>query len=120
MADFRGLFGVSSFTLQPAHAFRLVFSGHLQPDGWADCYLGESTLDPEFRDRFSAIIRDGIPQIGDPAIMAKFPQVQTVSATLDGVPKAIHIDLARRIHQCTLKEPGLEVEALPTKRYWLI
>ena len=66
------------------------------------------------------VIKDGIPQIGDPAIMAKFPHVQTVAATLDGVPKAIHIDLARRIHQCTLKEPGLEVDALPTKRFWLI
>jgi hypothetical protein len=66
------------------------------------------------------IVKDGIPQIGDPAMMAKFPHVQTVAATLDGVPKAIHIDLARRIHQCTLKEPGLEVDALPTKRFWLI
>ncbi len=66
------------------------------------------------------IVKDGIPQIGDPDMMAKFLQVQTVAATLDGVPKAIHIELARHIHQCTLKEPGLEVDGLPTKRFWLI
>ena len=57
---------------------------------------------------------------GDPEVMAKFAQVQTIPATLDGVPKAIHLALARRIHQCTLKEPGLEVDALPTKRFWLV
>lgn len=65
------------------------------------------------------VVRDGIPRIGDPNMMAKFPHIQTVAATLDGVPKAIHIDLARRIHQCTLKEPGLEVDALPSRRFFL-
>ncbi|MBZ0297430.1 MAG: amidohydrolase family protein [Anaerolineae bacterium] len=65
------------------------------------------------------IIRDGLPRIGAPDIMAKFPRVQTVAATLDGVEKRIHIDLARQIHRCQLKEPGLEVDALPQKRFYL-
>jgi hypothetical protein len=65
-------------------------------------------------------VRDGIPRIGDPDIMAQFPYIQTVPATLDGVPKAIHIDLARRIHQCKLSEPGLTVAPLSDgRRFWI-
>ncbi len=63
------------------------------------------------------IIRGGVPQIGAPELMAKFPHVPTVAATLDGVPKAIHRDLAQRIHRCTLKEPGLEVEKPTGRRF---
>ncbi|MCB9457276.1 MAG: hypothetical protein H6671_14925 [Anaerolineaceae bacterium] len=62
------------------------------------------------------VVRDGIPRIGNPDIMAKFPHIQTVPATLDGVPKAIHINLAQQIHACQLHEPGLEVAPLPTGR----
>lgn len=65
------------------------------------------------------VIKGGVPQMGDPEVMAKFPHIQTVGATLDGKVKAIHIDLARRIHQCSLKERGLEVEALPKRRFSL-
>ena len=71
------------------------------------------------RPDLALVVKDGIPRIGDPAMMARF-QVQTIPAMLDGVPKAIHIDLARRIHHCTLEEPGLVVDALPTKLFWLI
>jgi cytosine/adenosine deaminase-related metal-dependent hydrolase len=84
----------------------------------SDWFLIE--LDYFRRSATHLIVKGGVPQIGDPAIMAKFPHVQTVAATLDRVPKAIHIDLARRIHQSTLKEPGLEVDALPKGRFWLI
>jgi hypothetical protein len=72
------------------------------------------------RDNIPLVVKNGIPQIGWPDLMTRFTQVQTIPATLDGVPKAIHIDLARRIHHCTLKEPGLEVDALPSRRFWLI
>ncbi|MEO1162697.1 MAG: hypothetical protein AAFV98_02840 [Chloroflexota bacterium] len=65
------------------------------------------------------IIQNGIPRIGDPEMMAKFSHVQTVACTLDGVEKRIHIDLARQIHRCTLKERGLVVDVLPTgKRFF--
>ena len=83
-------------------------------------YYEVDKLCSSHRSDLALVVKGGIPRIGDPDMMAKFPQVQTVAATLDGVPKAIHIDLARRIHQCMLKEPGLEVDALPTKKFWLI
>jgi hypothetical protein len=66
------------------------------------------------------VVRDSIPWIGDPDVMAKFPHLETVDAALDGVPKRIHLELAQHIHQCRLKEPGLEVDALPRgRRFWL-
>ena len=48
--------------------------------------------------------------------MAKFPDVKTVDATLDGKPKAIHIELAKRIHANSLKEAGLAVDTLPKRK----
>ncbi len=69
------------------------------------------------RTDLALVVFEGAPQIGDPDVMAKFPHIETVDATLDGVPKRIHLDLARRIHQCGLKEPGLEVDMLPTRKY---
>lgn len=72
------------------------------------------------RGQVRLVVRDGTPRIGDPDIMAKFPHVQTVPATLDDRPKAIHTQLARQIHRCTLKEPGLEVAPLPGKRFFLL
>jgi len=62
------------------------------------------------------VVKGGIPQIGDPDVMAKFPHIETVSATLDGVPKSIHIDLARRIMKCSLKEAGLVMDAVPKSK----
>ncbi|MBI1278085.1 MAG: hypothetical protein GC179_08155 [Anaerolineaceae bacterium] len=62
------------------------------------------------------VVKGGIPQIGDTELMAKFTNIKTVAATLDGKPKAIHIDLAKRIHANALKEPGLEVEAIPKRK----
>jgi hypothetical protein len=61
------------------------------------------------------VIKGGVPQIGDPDVMAQFPHIRTIPATLDGKPKAIHIDLARRISQCLLKEQGLTLE-IPVKQ----
>ncbi len=62
------------------------------------------------------VIKGGVPQIGDPELMAKFTNIKTVDATLDGKPKAIHIELAKRIHANTLKESGLEVDILPKRK----
>lgn len=70
------------------------------------------------RTDLAMVVRDGVPRIGDPDIMAKLRHIQTVPATLDGVEKAIHIDLAQQIHACQLQEPGLEVAPLPTGRRW--
>ncbi len=73
---------------------------------------------PGWNRKFTAlVVKGGLPQIGDPAIMRKFTHIQTVEAQLDGKLKAIQRSLARRIHQCGLKETGLEVEA-PPKGKW--
>lgn len=72
-----------------------------------------------YRNIIGAIITNGIPQIGDPDIMAKFPYIETVSALLDGVPKSINISLARQIQKCKLKEHGLELIEIPQKRFWI-
>lgn len=65
------------------------------------------------------VIFDGIAQIGDPEMMAKFPHIQAVACTLDGVEKRMNVDLAKQVHRCQLKERGLEVEDLPTgKRFF--
>lgn len=71
------------------------------------------SLDSWRRSHIFLIVVDGIPQIGNPDMMAKFPHVQTVACTLDGVEKRMHIDLARQVHRCTLQERGLEVDDLP-------
>jgi hypothetical protein len=62
------------------------------------------------------VVRGGVPQIGDPDVMAKFPHVETVEATLDGVPKLIDAQLARQIAKSSLKEPGLELLGKPNPR----
>jgi len=64
-------------------------------------------------------VRGGVPQIGDPDLMARFPHIETVRAELDGVPKAINVQLARQITKCSLKEPGLELLEHPTTRRFL-
>jgi cytosine/adenosine deaminase-related metal-dependent hydrolase len=86
---------------------------HLEPGAYADVIVSEGT-------DLRLVIRAGVPQFGDPDLMAKFPKVQTVAARWFGKPKSIQIDLARRIHRCVLKEPGLEVDALPSRSFgWL-
>ena len=69
------------------------------------------------RKNLKLVVKGGIPQIGDPDLMAKFPHIETVSATLDGVAKAINIKLARQIQKCKLKESGLELLETPKKRF---
>ncbi len=62
------------------------------------------------RSDLALIMRGGVPLIGDPDIMARFARTEMVAATLDGVPKAINVTLARQIAACSLKEPGLELD----------
>jgi hypothetical protein len=56
------------------------------------------------------ILRGGVPQVGDPDLMAKFTDVQTVPALLDGVPKRVHLRLAQQVARCSLQEPGFELD----------
>jgi hypothetical protein len=80
----------------------------------ADFWIPGDTLT---RAHIQLIVRGGVPQIGDPDLMARFSHVETVPATLDGAPKAINMHLARRIARCTLKESGLELLETPPPRW---
>ncbi len=100
-------------TLRAAGILGLSDAGHLNQGTTADFVIGHS------RNRNQLVVRDGVPRIGDPDVMAKFPGVPTVDATLDGRPKRIHTDLARQIHRCQLKERGLEVDTPASgQRFW--
>ena len=50
------------------------------------------------------------------ATIAPAQAAETVRAELDGVPKAINVQLARQIAKCTLQEPGLELIDNPQGR----
>jgi cytosine/adenosine deaminase-related metal-dependent hydrolase len=70
---------------------------------------GNAPLHSARRADLALVMRGGVPLIGDPELMARFTRTDTMAATLDGQPKAIHSALARRIATCSLKEPGLEL-----------
>ncbi len=111
-----------SVTSNAAHMLGLKYIGHLRTEAQADfiAIRIETSEDSEYkhfrRADLALVVKGGVPQIGDPEVMAKFPHVQTVPAILDGRPKAIHIDLAQRILKCKVKERGLEVDAPPKGR----
>ena len=112
-------------TKAPACMLGLDDAGHLRPGAHGDFIAIHSTDDDADalcharRTDLALVVRGGVPQIGDPDVMARFSDVPTVPALLDGRPKAIHQTLARRLLRCTLKEPGLEVdaEALKPRRF---
>jgi cytosine/adenosine deaminase-related metal-dependent hydrolase len=64
------------------------------------------------------VIYNGVPRIGEPHLMDRFADLEPVAGDLDGKAKAIHPHLARRIHRCSLKESGLEVELLPKRGFF--
>jgi len=105
---------MEAVTKHAAHILGLNDVGHLGVGARADMVARLTNQ----RAGHKLVIHDGIPRIGDPEVMAKFPHIETVGAILDGVAKAIHIDVARRIHRCSLKEPGLEVEPLPKRGFF--
>lgn len=103
-------------TMTAAQWMGMSDAGHLNVSARADCVVNHS-LD---RGNPLLILRDGLPQIGDPALMAKFPHIQTVACTLDGAEKRMNVDLARQVQRCQLNEPGLEVDALPNNRRFIV
>jgi hypothetical protein len=122
-----GLFNSITFSAECYLGLRSWRSKHWESGIYGDfiaMYIDYETVLPApildaHRVDLALLVIGGIPQIGDPEVMAKFPHIETVDAVLDGKPKSIHIDLARRIHQCTLKEPGLEVDTLPKRNFRL-
>ncbi|MCC6612647.1 MAG: amidohydrolase [Anaerolineae bacterium] len=73
-------------------------------------YRADAGLADLGRAGLALIVRDGSPQIGDPALMAQFPHVQTIPALLDGQPKRVNLRLAQQIARCAIHEPGLEID----------
>ncbi len=63
------------------------------------------------RNELSVVVKNGVPQIGDPQVTEKFRQWRSVRATLDGTSKQILTRLARQIVRCKLAEPGLSIES---------
>lgn len=92
-------------THRAAHILGQNDIGTLKVGAHADFVVGSF----QERQHIALVVRGGIPQIGNPDLMARFPHIKTVRATLDGVPKAINADLARQIQRCKLKEAGLEL-----------
>jgi len=117
---------LSRVTEIAAKILQLPNSGHLGLDAYADLAILKSKENAEIavcdslRTDLTLVVRGGTPQIGDPEMMAKFPHIQTVEATLDGIPKAINIHLARQIARCSLKEPGLELGVIPKRRFFVL
>jgi len=114
---------LGSVTEKARRSLSLDGVGQLASLDYADYVAIRKSLNDEIqfctscRADLALIVKGGVPQIGDPDVMAKFPQVQTVAATLDGKPKRIHIDLVRRIHANQLKERGLDVDELPKEKF---
>lgn len=115
-------------TTDAARLLRLPSCGVLSLDAPADFIAIHSTTDDlaalcqSRRADLALVVKGGVPQLGDPDLMALFPHVETVPALLDDVPKAIHAGLARRLMACTLSEPGLTVQrravSFPLARLW--
>ncbi len=88
------------------------------PVDWIALQRDKDILDVRRAD-LALVVRGGIPQIGDPDLMAKFPHIETVAARLDDTEKRLNVDLARQIARCSLKEPGLELLEDPfAQRRW--
>lgn len=79
----------------------------------------EDTLCQARRADLALVVKGGVPQIGDPEFMRQFTKLPQIEAQLDGQSKHMHSELAKRVHNCRLKERGLEVEALPKRTFRL-
>jgi hypothetical protein len=88
----------------------------IMTDDELDYFIAESF--PQKRSEIQLIVRNGIPQIGDPDAMSEHSKLKTIACTLDGVPKRMNIKLARQVAACSLKEPGLELDEIPQRRTW--
>jgi hypothetical protein len=102
---------------------RFIHEAAILPHGFkpdrTDSYLLAHDF-PARRADIALIVKDGMPLIGLPELMDRFPGTASVDALLDGQPRRIASDLARRILACSLKEPGLYVDSPPARARFLI
>lgn len=114
---------VTLVTTHGAALFGLPRAGHLNPGADADFIAVPNglPLHEARRADLGLVVLGGVPQVGEPALMAQFPGVPTVAATVDGRVKAIRKSLVVRLTRCRLHEPGLTFDALPAapRRRWL-
>jgi hypothetical protein len=109
-------FILSSVTYTAKRALKLHDVGNIALEHQADVIAIRAVEDAEYtlcharRADLALVVRGGVPQIGDPDVMTKFPAIQTIPATLDGKPKRIERRLAAQIARCTLRERGLELD----------
>jgi hypothetical protein len=98
-------------TAASADLLGLPDCGHLNPGARADWFAipATDTLADIGRTDIALIVRGGVPLIGDPALMAQYPHIETTAAFLNGMPKHIHADLAHLIDRCAISEPGLQL-----------
>ena len=115
---------LSLVTTGAAKCFNLLNRGHLKVNSVADFFVirlskyGIGEIYKSCRNDIALIVKGGIPQIGNPELMVQFAHIETVDAILDGSPKKIHIELAKQISKCKLKEHGLEIDTIPKKRFF--
>lgn len=101
-------------TENAASILRTPNSGHLHPGAHGDCVaVGDKPLYECRRADLTLVVRGGVPQIGDPEVMAKFPHIPAVDVLLDGIPKRMNGGLARQVAHCSLQEPGLRLLQKP-------
>lgn len=99
---------LEAVTQRAAHVLGQNDIGHLNVSALGDFIIPDAGF-REGRSGLALVVRGGLPQIGNPDVMARFPHIKSVPAMLDGVPKAINGNLGRQIQRCKLKERGLEL-----------
>lgn len=116
---------IDMVTRRAAFLTQTESAGDLQLGCFADFVAIQSDENPSHRlcqshrADLALVVRGGIPQIGDPEVMARFPHIETVRVRLDDREKSMNVQLARQVARCSLKEPGLELlEDLPAARRW--
>lgn len=98
-----------------AHILGLDDVGHLNPGAHADVISGF------YRERkdIALVMLGGVPQIGDPDVMLKFPHIKTVRVTLDENEKLMSAYRVRQLQRCSLNVRGLIFLESIQRRFWL-
>jgi cytosine/adenosine deaminase-related metal-dependent hydrolase len=95
-----------------AKLLRLPDRGSLRPGLRADLLVlpGDKNLGDADRRDVSLVVINGVPRFGEARYARSAgPGSDWIEVTIDGTPKLLDADTARRLAQCCLAEPGLEI-----------